>query len=667
MLASPLTYLRRLRDDFPGLQYLLIGCLSVLLAASWGGQWGWRPLPQEVVVVDAAVEHPDFFLQRLRRNQRGFVVPPDGTLETVTQHLATFHHLQAIHLITHGAPGELHVGQTRIRTELLTENFPQADAVNVRSLLAQWQTAIVPGGDLLLYGCNIAANSAGKMLLTRLGKLTQADVAASTNATGDTVLRGDWELEEHTGPITAKVVTGSAYGSILGQFRVTSSADTEAVGTLRWAISQANQTREDDLITLTQPSTPIVLTRPLPIIRSNVFLHGQGGSISGQEQFRVLQTQGSHLVIRDMTIRDGWAEGNDGFGNAGGAAGLGGGLLIEDARVTLNHVRFVNNRAAGGHGGDRPPWPAGHPAGHITQENLKLKVNRGALTGINGLSLTSDETLPMPPEGLQISGTREKLSANRGAIAGVNGIGVNGIGSIAFGGGGGFGGFGNAGNGGNGGNAGTAGGNGGNGGDGGNGGVGIFGSFGRWDADGGIGTIAYGGGGGFGGFGNAGNGGNGGNLDASMAQGGHGGNGGNGGFGGGGGGGGYGGQGGYGGSAGSAGSPGVGGYGGGDGDVGYGGGGAGLGGAIFLKSGRLILHKTDFDHNVAIAGSGAHPGVGEGSAIFNLPGMDESSSAIQVISLGGPPTLQHNHVIGEREATPDHVIVGSIVVFGDRD
>ena len=165
----------------------------------------------------------------------------------------------------------------------------------------------------------------------------------------------------------------------------------------------------------------------------------------------------------------------------------------------------------------------------------------------------------------------------------------------------------------------------------------------------GIASIGFAGGGGFGGFANGANGGNGCNaMDSSntvespaeqgsqRGRGGDGGNGGNGGFGAGGGGGAPGGPGGvvfrmsgdlesY--EAGQEasksrtregcpGSPGRGGWGAGDGGINFGGSGGGFGGAVFIRTGHLVVETCSFEHNVAMGGRKTSPGLGKGGAIF---------------------------------------------------
>lgn len=68
-------------------------------------------------------------------------------------------------------------------------------------LLQQWRSALTENADILLYDCDVAAGETGMTFIERLSLLVGADVAASTDKTGNTALGGDWELEKSTGSI----------------------------------------------------------------------------------------------------------------------------------------------------------------------------------------------------------------------------------------------------------------------------------------------------------------------------------------------------------------------------------------------------------------------------------------------------------------------------------
>ncbi|GEM_PF-1274382 len=631
---------------------LVVGLVSSLWwFPGWGGLVAahWRG-SSEIVVIDSTLANQAPWQQGLLADHQTVVVPPDQGLAAVTQALANYQDVRAVHLVTHGRPGGLVLGGEELRLDNLQQWNDE---------LKQWRSFLRPGADLLIYGCEVAQGSEGQQFLATVQVLTQADVAASTTLTGPAALGGDWVLETALGQIQTSLpwptATLSTLPRVLKQITLTSTADS-GPGTLRTAIHQANQTPEDDLISLSAISGTIALASPLPPIASNLFLVGNGDdTLSGQGKHRVLRVNGGDVTIRDLTVANGLAAGDDGLQGAGGSAGMGGGLLINDGKVTLTNVRFVDNQAVGGRG---LPRQATQDTA-IRLEKQRYTLNRGAIAGVNGIGIHQADALPVTPKGVTIDTVDDRFRANRGAIAGANGIGIGGIGTIAFAGGGGFGGLGNAGNGGNGGDGGPEGGNGGNGGDGGNGGVGMFGGSGPMGDLGTLGVATFSGGGGLGGVGNAGNGGSGGDAQTPTANGGNGGsggNGGNGGFGGGGGAGGWGGAGGYFGLPGEPGNPGMGGLGGGDGSVGLGGGGGGLGGAIFLRAGRLILHNTVFEHNEAIPGDGANPGQGKGGAIFVPPPEATAHGRItpQVRALGAMPTFIDNQATTTDESATDN-------------
>ena len=50
--------------------------------------------------------------------------------------------------------------------------------------IAQWSGSLALGADLLFYGCDLASNQDGQLLLESISALTGADVAASEDLTG---------------------------------------------------------------------------------------------------------------------------------------------------------------------------------------------------------------------------------------------------------------------------------------------------------------------------------------------------------------------------------------------------------------------------------------------------------------------------------------------------
>jgi VCBS repeat-containing protein len=136
----------------------------------------------------------------------------DGGSDGLAQMLAVIggrSGLGSIQILSHGAAGELHLGSTR---------FDAATLASHAADLALLGGALGADGDLLLYGCNVAAGDVGHAFIEQLASLTGADVAASEDLTGASGLGGDWTLEASTGSIEAEVAAPTAWGGTLFSF-----------------------------------------------------------------------------------------------------------------------------------------------------------------------------------------------------------------------------------------------------------------------------------------------------------------------------------------------------------------------------------------------------------------------------------------------------------------
>lgn len=119
----------------------------------------------------------------------------DGIVQ-ISEILAGYSNLDAVHLISHGENGVVHLGNSQLTTE---------NIIAYEDSVGSWKAALADDADLLFYGCNLAAGESGQDLADSLAVLTGADVAASDDLTGHSTLGGDWDLEYRTGLIEAEI------------------------------------------------------------------------------------------------------------------------------------------------------------------------------------------------------------------------------------------------------------------------------------------------------------------------------------------------------------------------------------------------------------------------------------------------------------------------------
>lgn len=101
---------------------------------------------------------------------------------------------RSLQIVSHGSAGSLSLGNRSLDSAGLAQYQHQLDRIG---------QALTTDGDILLYGCDVAAGSYGAEFLSALARATRADVAASTDSTGAARLGGDWVLEASTGEIQA--------------------------------------------------------------------------------------------------------------------------------------------------------------------------------------------------------------------------------------------------------------------------------------------------------------------------------------------------------------------------------------------------------------------------------------------------------------------------------
>jgi trimeric autotransporter adhesin len=125
--------------------------------------------------------------------------------------------VSALHVIGHGTEQQMQLGAINV-----TNHSIQAYSKNIQT----WAGTFTLDADILLYGCDFAKSDEGKALALELAKLSQADVAASTDVTGASKLGGNWNLEFSTGDIQAAVILSTD-----GQFQYCGSLALITQGT----------------------------------------------------------------------------------------------------------------------------------------------------------------------------------------------------------------------------------------------------------------------------------------------------------------------------------------------------------------------------------------------------------------------------------------------------
>jgi CSLREA domain-containing protein len=278
-----------------------------------------------LVFIDMAVEDYSNLANGVLDHTQVFTLEStQNGVEQITEILASCDrsNLINIHIVCHGTPGCLQLGNTHLELDTLDEYSQH---------LQQWQQIFLASAksdrsyNLLIYGCNVAAGDAGEEFVAKLHQLTGANIAASHQRIGNAALGGNWELEVRTTDMEVSLAfseaTRQAYAGILTTFTVNDTGDVDDgdpnndITTLREAINLANATTGEDTITFegvfndTIPDV-ITLTSGQLTIKDNVTILGTGASqmtVSGNNASRVFEISGvgTDAIVDGLTIANG--------------------------------------------------------------------------------------------------------------------------------------------------------------------------------------------------------------------------------------------------------------------------------------------------------------------------------------------------------------------------
>ena len=175
------------------------------LKLSAGLSAGAKSTALEVVLIDSRVSDIEAlradFRQQIAQGRNLAVIVIDSQTDGVqrtTQILSLAEQpVSALHIISHGESGTLTLGASILDDQSIETRSGE---------IASWGRYLSADADVLLYGCDLASNLSGENMLTRLGEITGADIAASRDLTGASKLGGDWDLEYHSGRIETAVI-----------------------------------------------------------------------------------------------------------------------------------------------------------------------------------------------------------------------------------------------------------------------------------------------------------------------------------------------------------------------------------------------------------------------------------------------------------------------------
>jgi ELWxxDGT repeat protein len=108
------------------------------------------------------------------------------SIDQISHALRNCGSISSLHLLAHGAPGKLLLGNNPLQAE---------DLDRIAEKFKAWNQYLVQDAQILLYGCETGAGSIGRELVLRLSQLTNKLVAAASQAVGGFGIKRNWNLD----------------------------------------------------------------------------------------------------------------------------------------------------------------------------------------------------------------------------------------------------------------------------------------------------------------------------------------------------------------------------------------------------------------------------------------------------------------------------------------
>jgi hypothetical protein len=169
------------------------------VAMPWSGAAFVAPAPiTQIVFIDGSVPNAQELAQGVQPGVVAVVLNPDQDgVQQIADWLTT-HHVRgagAIDIVAHGADGEVRLGNALLSS---------ATMASYQAQLAQIGGALRPGGDIQLYGCDVAQDATGDAFLQQLSQATGgANIATASHLVGGAAGGGSWNLNVDVGTIDA--------------------------------------------------------------------------------------------------------------------------------------------------------------------------------------------------------------------------------------------------------------------------------------------------------------------------------------------------------------------------------------------------------------------------------------------------------------------------------
>lgn len=183
-----------------------------------------RTPPQVLVAITSNIADADLLVSKALSNAVVLQLSAArSAIDQITDALSWHSAISSLHIVSHGSPGEIQLGE---------DSLSLATLQNYQEQLTSWKQVSPQLAQIVLYGCRVAVGDAGAELIDKVHALTGAEIAASRMLVGSSDKGGSCEFAARTSNFKLQSAfeldAFEAYPHMLGEFKILSLESTNA-------------------------------------------------------------------------------------------------------------------------------------------------------------------------------------------------------------------------------------------------------------------------------------------------------------------------------------------------------------------------------------------------------------------------------------------------------
>lgn len=163
------------------------------------------PVAKQLLIADASIEDADVLIAAFKYGIDSWILKKESNVQEMLQEAICNTELSTLHLLGHGMPGEIILGNVKINTDnwpaILCRN-PELTELQLKKISLRREPSSFPGKwNICFWSCRTGQGNKGRAFIQHVANCTGANVYASSGLIGSSISEERWRLDVVAYPI----------------------------------------------------------------------------------------------------------------------------------------------------------------------------------------------------------------------------------------------------------------------------------------------------------------------------------------------------------------------------------------------------------------------------------------------------------------------------------